>query len=121
VDLRPNIGESGLGEQLFHSDFSLDASSERMAFYRRTPTGEYAPIAITTDGIVYSMVRPDFCFRVGDLHRQPSLIEMATDPVYLHFVLPEYQVEKQRAERMAARLRKLGVDGQTSDSLLTGR
>ena len=26
------------------------------------------------------------------------------------FVLPEYQVEKQRAERMAATLRKLGVN-----------
>jgi hypothetical protein len=56
------------------------------------------------------MVLPDFCFRVSDLHRQPSLVEMATDPVYQHFVLPEYQVEKQRAERMAARLRELGVD-----------
>jgi hypothetical protein len=42
---------------------------------------------------------------------------MAQDEVYRQFVLPEYQAaveraeqERQRAERLAARLRALGVD-----------
>lgn len=90
--------------------YILDASGVHMAFYRQTPAREYAPIVMGADGIIHSAVLPDFRFRLRDLHRQPSLIEMATDPVYQHFVLPEYQVERARVERMAARLRELGVD-----------
>lgn len=90
--------------------YILDAGGVHMAFYRRVSTGEYTPIVMSAEGVIHSTVLPDFCFRVSDLHRQPSLIKMAADPVYSHFVLPEYQVEKQRAERMAARLRELGID-----------
>jgi hypothetical protein len=52
---------------------------------------------------------PGFQFRIADLYRQPSLIEMAEDPLYSDFILPEYLAEKRRAERLAAKLRELGI------------
>ena len=58
-----------------------------------------------------------FQFRIADLYRQPSPVEMSEDDLYRHFVLPELsaakeqlQQERQRAERLAARLRELGFE-----------
>lgn len=92
--------------------------------------GLYRPLP-QTNGVVQSKVLPGFQFRVTDLYRQPSLVSLATDPVYQGFVLPEYQAERaeknreraekeqalrrmeqERAEkeRLAAKLRALGID-----------
>ena len=35
---------------------------------------------------------------------------IANDPIYQEFVLPEYQTERAAKERLAAKLRELGVD-----------
>ncbi len=88
--------------------YMLDASNTHMAFYARTTAGTYAPIAPVDGDLIRSTVLPGFQFRIGDLHRQPKLIELAEDPVYRSFVLPEYQAQKARADRLAAKLRALG-------------
>jgi Uma2 family endonuclease len=72
--------------------------NERTVFYQRTPTGTYEPIQPDTDGVLHSEVLPGFQFRVTDLHTQPSMEEMAEDPVYRHFVLLKFQAVKERAE-----------------------
>lgn len=36
-------------------------------------------------------------------------VELANDPLYQPLVLPDYQLHKARAERMAAQLYKLGI------------
>jgi Uma2 family endonuclease len=101
--------------------FILDAERRYTAFYRRTANNDYAPVPIGADGIVRSEVLPGFQFRVADLYRLPSWLEMTADPVYQQFVLPEYQQmqalaeqERSRAERLAAKLRELGI---TEDNL----
>lgn len=71
---------------------------ERTVFYRHTPAGEYEPIQPDADGVLHSQVLPDFQFRVTDLRTQPSMEEMAEDPVYRHFVLLKFQAVKERAE-----------------------
>lgn len=97
--------------------YILDARKNHMIFYQRNSQGAYAAIAPDHAGVIRSTVLPGFQFRELDLYRQPSLIEMALDPVYQDFVLPEYQAEKARAEReriraerLAAKLRELGLD-----------
>jgi len=97
--------------------YILDASDTHMAFFYRTPTGDYASINPGRDGVIRSTVLPGFQFRIADLHRQPSLIEMAENPFYQSFVLPEYRAQKvraqqaeERAERLAAKLRDLGIE-----------
>ena len=97
--------------------YILDPSSQHMAFYRLTSLGVYAHIQPTIDGVIQSMVLPGFQFRLSDLRTQPSQFEMANDEVYRGYMVPEYQEmqrqakrERERAERMAARLRALGID-----------
>lgn len=97
--------------------YILDASDTHMAFFHRTLAGDYASIHPSSDGVIRSDVLPGFQFRIADLHRQPSLIEMAEDPLYQDFVLPEYQAQivrtkqaEARAERLAAKLRALGIE-----------
>jgi hypothetical protein len=51
-----------------------------------------------------------FKFRLENLFNKPSPDEMINDKVYQDFVLPAYAKANQRAERLAARLRSLGVD-----------
>jgi len=92
--------------------YVLDASGKHRVFYLRNERGFYDVVKPDEAGVIRSTVLPGFQFRVDDLYRQPSPIEMAEDPVYQAFVLPEYQVEKRRAERLAARLRALGLDDQ---------
>jgi Uma2 family endonuclease len=121
-----------------HEYFILDAQNRYMVFYRRTPDGDYVAMTPDAQGVIRSAVLPGFQFRVTDLFRQPTLIEMSGDPVYAAFVLPAYQAEKrradqaesqarreraraeqeraqaqqerERAERLATRLRELGID-----------
>lgn len=97
-----------------HEYYILDASGAYMSFYRRTAQGDYAPIKPVNGDIIQSVVLPGFQFRISDLHRQPTLIQVAEDEVYKHFVLPQYQAAKVRAERLAAKLRALGI---TEDEL----
>lgn len=110
----------GVGVQEY---YILDASGIHMSFYQRTAAGLYAPIAPVNGDVIRSVILPGFQFRIGDLYRQPYLIELTEDTVYQPFVLPEYQAqkaqyeaqkaqyqaEKARAERLAAKLRALGV------------
>ncbi|MCE7983421.1 MAG: Uma2 family endonuclease [Caldilinea sp. CFX5] len=79
--------------------FILDDGDTYMAFYYRTPQGIFAPIPPLPGGIIRSTVLPGFQFRIADLHRQPSLVELVDDPVYQPFIMPEYQAAQQRAEQ----------------------
>lgn len=118
--------------------YILDARGRYMTFYRRAASGDYVHITPDPDGIIHSEVLPGFRFRIADLYRQPTLLEMAADPVYQPFVMVDYQLEKQyaeqerqraeqerqraeqaeanaqqeraRAEQLAARLRALGIE-----------
>lgn len=90
--------------------YLLDAGKQYMTFYRLGASGIYQPMPIDTDEIVRSEVLPGFQFRLIDLYQQPTLLALSEDPVYRHFVLPEYSALKARAERLAARLRELGIN-----------
>ncbi len=68
------------------------------AFYRLNKAGVYEPIQPVA-GVIYSQVLVGFQFRQSDLRRKPGLIELAEDSVYQSYVLPEYQIQKQRAEQ----------------------
>ena len=79
--------------------YILDARGEHMAFYQRTASGDYTDIAPSAEAVIRSQVLPGFQFRISDLHRQPDILEMAEDPIYQDFVLPDYQIAKRRAEQ----------------------
>lgn len=104
--------------------YILDAEGEHTAFYRRNDAlGSYEDIIPTPDAVIQSEVLPGFQFRISDLYRQPSHENMAEDPVYREFIYLAYQTEKhraeqaekqlieerQRAERLAEKLRSLGI------------
>lgn len=74
--------------------YVLDARGQQTAFYQLTPAGIYTPISPTTDGLISSKVLPGWQFRLTDLQRQPSLVELSQDPVYSAFVLPALQTAK---------------------------
>ncbi len=112
--VRKKAEYEGIGVQEY---YILDASNTHMAFYARTTTGTYAPIAPVDGDLIRSTVLPGFQFRIRDLHRQPTMMELAADPVYQQFVLPQYQAtlsqlqaERARSERLAAKLRGLGIE-----------
>ena len=111
--------------------YMLDASGKHMAFLRRNANDKFAEIPPSDDGIIRSEVLPGFQFRIADLYRQPSLVEMSQGELYKHFVLPELgaakaqveqereraeqereraEQERERATRYAAKLRELGID-----------
>lgn len=83
--------------------FILDDGDTYMAFYYRTPQGFFAPIPPLPGGIIRSTVLPGFQFRMRDLHRQPSFVELVDDPVYQAFIMPEYQVAIRQLEQESAR------------------
>lgn len=83
--------------------FILDASGEHTAFYWLTPDGDYIDIEVGQDGVIRSQVLPGFQFRLDDLNRLPRLIDLAVDPVYSGFVLPEFVAERERADRAERR------------------
>ncbi len=73
--------------------YILDEQGKDMAFLQNIG-GIYRPIR-PVGGVIQSTVLAGFQFRIEDLYRQPSLIELAMDPVYQKFVIPEYQAERQ--------------------------
>ncbi len=92
----------GVGEY-----FIIDAREREMAFYRRNTMGIFDHIPPVSGDIIQSAVLPGFRFRISDLNRQPSLQDMAVDPVYRDYVLPFYRREKERADREKERADKL--------------
>jgi len=78
--------------------FILDPSGKHMAFYRRSVTGAYVDIDAGGEGIIRSEVLPGFQFRIADLDRKPSWIELVDDEVYRGFLLLDFQAEKARAD-----------------------
>jgi Uma2 family endonuclease len=117
VDKKAEYESAGVQEYTI-----LDNKARYTAFFQRTAQGIYLPIQ-PINGVIHSSVLPGFQFRIADLYRQPSLIELTKDNVYQGFVLLEYQAEKARAEaenkradtehakaeRLAAKLRELGI------------
>jgi len=96
--------------------YILDATGEQMAFYYLTQGGNYAPITPVNGDVIRSTVLPGFQFRISDLHRQPTLLTLAADPLYQPFVLPDYQAtlaqleeEQAKSARLVAQLRALGI------------
>lgn len=92
-----------------HEYYILDARGAYTTFLRRTPRGNYTQL-VPDRGVIRSAVLPGFQFRIADLYRQPSLLDLSADEVYQGFVWREYQQEKARADRLAAKLRQLGID-----------
>ena len=97
--------------------YILDPTNQHMHFYQRNAAGVYVEMQPDADGILRSQILPGFQFRCSDLNRQPTLEELALDPVYQGYVLLRYQAatkraerEQRRAERYAAKLRELGID-----------
>ncbi len=76
-------------------------SDDRMliSFHRLNKYGMYDEVKPDKHGAIRSEVLPGFQFRVRDLFARPSLIELANDPIYQGFILPEYQESEKRAER----------------------
>jgi Uma2 family endonuclease len=109
--------------------YILHTDPERQAFYSRTPGGLYVPIP-PQDGVICSRVLPGFQFRLGDLLSQPADEALRDDPVYAGFVLSDWRAdreraaaaehrveqERRRAERLAARLRSMGLDPDDADA-----
>jgi Uma2 family endonuclease len=114
--------------------FILDADRRHTAFYRLKGVEQYETIDAGPEGVIRSEVLPGFQFRIADLYRRPSLMELVKDEVYRSYVLLEYQQERTRAEqertraeqeharaeqertraeRLAAKLRELGIDEET--------
>jgi len=103
--------------------YILDASYKNMAFYRLNQRGIFQPIKLIDDDILQSEVLKGFQFRVSDLFKQPSIEELCEDKIYYNYVLPSFrmikqiadtekqraEMEKQRADRLAAKLRALGI------------
>ncbi len=92
--------------------YILDASGERTAFYRLTPDGDYVEMSVGADNVIRSLALPGFQFRLADLERQPRLIELAVDPLYSGYVLPEYVAERERAQQaeLAAEFERLRAE-----------
>jgi Uma2 family endonuclease len=110
--------------------FILDARGSEMAFYRRNIQGKYEHIPSQGKDVIRSEVLPGFQFRISDLYRQPSLKALSEDSIYREFILVGYQAEKrradqaekllmlerqskeqekQRADRLAEKLRSMGI------------
>ncbi|MCB0188613.1 MAG: Uma2 family endonuclease, partial [Caldilineaceae bacterium] len=103
IHKRNEYAEAGVREY-----YILDERGKETQFYQLNTRGIYIPIR-PQNGVIRSTVLPGFQFRYGDLYRQPTLIELAQNPVYQAFVLPEYQAQKARADRLAEKLRAFGI------------
>jgi len=124
---------AGVGEY-----YILDARKLETAFYRLDRRGRYEKMEPVSGDVIRSGVLPGFQFRISDLYRRPSLEDLAEDEVYKDYVLLSYQEarqeaeterlraelaekvliseqqkleeEKRRADRLAEKLRALGID-----------
>jgi len=85
--------------------YILHRAPEQQAFFTRTATGVYVPIA-PDDGIIRSRVLPGLQFRVADLCRRPAHQTLRDDPVYAAFVLPGWRALEERAAAQAQALRQ---------------
>lgn len=101
--------------------FILDARGLETAFYRLDRHQHYQIIQPEA-GVIRSAVLPGFQFRCEDLYTRPHLKSLMVDPVYQGFVLLDYQTqmrqidqERQRADKLAARLIALGVSPEEID------
>jgi Uma2 family endonuclease len=113
--------------------YILDARGKETAFYRLNNRGRYVKIR-PAGGIIRSGILPGFQFRVSDLYAQPPLESLIEDKVYERYIFPSYRkskqeaekraeqekqraekaenmliLERQKAERLAAKLRELGI------------
>ena len=79
--------------------YILDPGGERMRFYTLTSDGEYEEIPPDPSGVIRSSVLSGLQFRLDDLHRRPRLADLARDPVYSDYVIPELQVAVSRADK----------------------
>ncbi len=95
--------------------FILDRKGQETAFYRLNTKGRYIPIPYP-NGILRSKVLPGFQFRLQDLYDHPDLRERLADSVYNSSILLDYQAEHQERLRLAAMLKKLGIDPDTGQS-----
>lgn len=77
--------------------YILDERGIETAFLENV-NGRYRPLK-SVDGVIVSKQLPGFQFRLDDLYRRPSLITLASDPVYQGYILPEYQQAQQQAEQ----------------------
>jgi len=80
--------------------YILHQNPAHQAFYTRTPTGFYTPIAPQA-GVICSRVLPGLQFRPTDLARRPELETLRDDPVYAGFVLPGWRADRERAAAAA--------------------
>ena len=111
-----------------HEYLILDRDGDHMEFYRLSANGEYAVVKPDAAGVVTFESLPGFQFRWADLQLRPPLRTLVEDPVYNHYILPEYEVlkrrieqaeqragqEAQRAEWYAAQLRAYGIEPSAS-------
>ncbi len=74
--------------------YIIDEKGREMSFWRNV-NGVYQPI-LPVNGVIHSTVLPNFQFRVADLYRRPSLLELSEDAIYQAFILPEYQQAQRR-------------------------
>jgi Uma2 family endonuclease len=82
--------------------YILHHDPQQRAFYTRNAAGRYLPIP-PQDGVIASKVLPGLRFRLSDLDARPALAQLAADPVYSGFVLPQWQRDRARAEAEASR------------------
>ncbi|AUB83587.1 Uma2 family endonuclease [Candidatus Thiodictyon syntrophicum] len=80
--------------------YILHRAPEQQAFFTRTATGVYVPIA-PDDGVIRSRVLPGLQFRVADLCRRPAHETLRDDPVYAAFVLPGWRAAEAHAAAQA--------------------
>jgi hypothetical protein len=114
VDKKKEYAGAGVQEY-----YILDNKARHTAFFAQTTLGIYQPIH-PINGVIHSGVLPGFRFRVADLYRQPSFIELTNDNIYQDFVLPEYQAEKRRAdlEQAKALVEKRRADLEQANALV---
>lgn len=66
--------------------------------------------------MICSGVLPGLQFRFAELLSQPADEALRDDPVYAGFVLSDWRADRERAERLAARLRAMGLDPDDTDA-----
>ena len=74
-----------------------------MEFYRLDARGTYATVQPDAAGLVAFETLPGFQFRWADLLVRPPLRQLVEDPVYNHYILPEYDMLKRRVEQAEQR------------------
>ncbi len=75
------------------------------AFYRLNRRGVYVPLKPGRGGVICSQVLPGFQWRQAELQSQPTLLELASHPVYKDYVwtaLSEARAQGEQAKRHAA-------------------